>query len=424
MHYFNRLFVALIFITPVSLAHAQNDVQKPSEQLSHNQIANEMFLQSEQGAEKAIPLAESVVEPAQDPNYELVQDITIDPDFDVLKAATGEDQSPLFDALQNVQKEMDLSAIRNQTKYPKDMYMFILVSLSIPAENLQAMMYDMAYAFPDKKIVLVFRGALNNDISALVNYVWNYQPPGMEVSVVIDPTVFHAFEPAGVPFYAIQVKQDDWRSVIGNVPISQAIQYSEKDNYQGEPVGRIYPINEPDMLTEIYKRIEEIDWNEQIQNAEEKVLGPQAPRVDITHATESYRYLVDPTVTIEQDIYAHNDQLIVAQGQQINPLKYMPLTKRYIFVDVTSPEHVELLRYLRAEYPTAKVISSALPSATDRIPLHEEFGVIYQIDPLIHERFGLEHVPSIVYQKGDMLAVDVIAIDDFIGSIKDDKGSR
>ena len=421
MRYSNISTALLLLLSVMFHAHAQQKQDVTSQRINHNKISNEIFLNSEKRAEQAIPLAESVVDPAQDPNYELVEDFRVDPDFDVLKAATGEDQSPLFDALQNVQKEMNLSVIRDQTKYPKDMYMFILVSLSIPAENLQAMMYDMAYAYPDKKIVLVFRGALNNDISALVNYVWNYQPPGMEVSVLIDPTVFHAFEPEGVPFYAIQVKEDDWRSVIGNVPISQAIQYADKDNYKGEPVGRIYPINEPDMLAEIYKRIEEIDWNEQIDTAEQRVLGPQVPRVDITYATESYRYLVDPTVTIEQDIYAHNDELIVAQGQQINPLQYMPLSKRYIFVDVTSPEHVLLLRYLREEYPTAKVISSALPSAEERGPLHEEFGVIYQIDPLIHERFGLEHIPSIVYQKGDKLAVDVIAIDDFIKAVSVDE---
>ena len=39
--------------------------------------------------------------------------------------------------------------------------------------------------------------------------------------------------------------------------------------------------------------------------------------------------------------------------------------------------------------------------------------MIYQVDPMLDERFGLERVPSMVYQDGIMLAVDVLSPDEF-----------
>jgi conjugal transfer pilus assembly protein TraW len=201
--------------------------------------------------------------------------------------------------------------------------------------------------------------------------------------------------------------------VIGNVNLSQVIQYAENDNYAGEAVGRIYPIAEPSMLDEMIARANEIDWDTMKADAIDKLLAAQKARIDIPRTVTSYSYYVDPTVTIEEDIYVHDNQLLVAAGTRINPLEHMPLTKRYLIFDVSDDTQIPLLRYLVDQYPFSKIISTRLPSSELRAPLHEEFGMIYQVDPMLHERFGLERVPSMVYQDGIMLAVDVLSPDEF-----------
>jgi hypothetical protein len=363
--------------------------------------------------EAQLALAKSVQDGAQAPiDRSQLNDINMTPEFDVLANNEGAEDSVLWQALQEAQANMNLAEMK-QTRYPTDMYIYLLVSMSIPAENLKGMMYDMAFAYPDKQIVLVFQGALNNDVESMVQYLYRYMPDDMSVPIVIDPIIFNAFEPPGVPFYAIQIEPDNWKGVLGNVPISQAIQYAEKPQYDGKPVGRLYPIVEPNMLDEIHAKIRSMDWEKIKQTSKDKLLAKQQTHVELPDATQSYSYLVDMTVTIEQDIVAHNDEVIVAQGEQINPLRYMPLSKHYIFVDADNDTHIPLLRYLKAQHPLSTVISTTLPEAAERKALFEEFGEIYHLDPLLAERFGLERVPSIAYQHKDMLAVDVLAIADF-----------
>jgi conjugal transfer pilus assembly protein TraW len=341
-----------------------------------------------------------------------------DTKFSSLAASRGEvplpeSESQLWKQLEAASSQMNLQSVRQQSKYPDDMYMFILISLSMPVNDLKTMMYDMTYQYPDKQMVLVLNGALNNDVSALVNYLWKLMPDEMEVPVVIDPNVFKSFDPPGVPYFAVQRAPDDWRQVIGNVNLSQVIQYAENDNYAGEAVGRIYPIAEPSMLDEMIARANEIDWDTMKADAIDKLLAAQKARIDIPRTVTSYSYYVDPTVTIEEDIYVHDNQLLVAAGTRINPLEHMPLTKRYLIFDVSDDTQIPLLRYLVDQYPFSKIISTRLPSSELRAPLHEEFGMIYQVDPMLHERFGLERVPSMVYQDGIMLAVDVLSPDEF-----------
>ena len=416
MHYFKYTVVALGCVV-CSYALANNS-QDPSVHQQAHQIAVEINQTTDAQVEAQLDNAQALLDGAEAPLNEAqlgLDETTLSPDFDVLTDAnTGNDQSVLWQALQDATGKMDLQSMRNQTKYPQDMYIYLLLSMSVPADNIRAMMYDMAFAYPEKQIVLVFQGALNNDVTAMVKYLYDFMPPDMSIPIVIDPNIFNAFEPPGVPYYAIQVEPDDWRQVVGNVPISQAIQYAENEGYDGTPVGRIYPIVEPNMLEEIYSAIKEIDWDEMRDNTVKKLKDKQPARVDLPNATLTYSYLVDVSVVIEQDIVTHDDQIIIAQGEVINPLKYLPLTRRYIFIDATDETQIEILRFWRERHPMATAIATHLPDADTRKVLHEEFGEIYQLDPLLAERFGLEKVPSIAYQHGEHLAVDVINPQDFI----------
>ena len=106
--------------------------------------------------------------------------------------------------------------------------------------------------------------------------------------------------------------------------------------------GAVWPVEEPDLLDEIEKRLENMKTSGELARmnraalarARERIEAP--PRVSgIAPAREHGARLFDPSVEIEQDVFAPDGALIAARGTRINPLEKHPLTRDLLFIDGT-----------------------------------------------------------------------------------------
>jgi conjugal transfer pilus assembly protein TraW len=291
-----------------------------------------------------------------------------------------------------------------------DVKAFILVSLSMPAISLEKIFTEVAYQYPNEDIIFVFQGWEAPHFSLFNSRVNKLLPTEKAPVVVIDPTIFKKLEVSEVPYFAINLGDKGWKKVAGDVSYFSAVEEANSHYEKFVPIGKTYPISEPNILDYIYDKIEKADWDSQIAQATDKLIQQKSSQVNLQNAVTSYRYLVDGTVTINDDISSQDSDFVDA-GTTVNPLEHMNFTSQYAIIDATSATQLGILRHWKTIHSNVKMMTTTLPDVQIRSKLTKEFGEVHQIDPLLTKRFGLERVPSLVYQNGHKLVVEVVQHD-------------
>lgn len=326
----------------------------------------------------------------------------------VFENSQGDSDETLWNTLAQASQQQSLLT-KKQERYG-GVKTYILVSLSMPVTSLETLFTEVGYLKNKSDIVFVFQGWPAPNFNAFLAKVDKLMPLDHEPNVVVDPTIFKTLEVNEVPFFAIKTEDKGWKKVLGDVSLSRAINEANSHYDRFTPIGPIYPIIEPNMLDYIYKKIEETNWEEAISKATNKLIDKQPSRVDLPLSNDSYQYFVDGTVTINEDVSVKGES-IVEPGHKVNPLDHISLSKAYAIIDVSSSAQLDIVRYWKKSHRNVKVITTVLPSFKEKHALEGEFGTIHQLDPMLAKRFGLEKVPSIVYQKGNGLIVEVVKHD-------------
>ena len=178
--------------------------------------------------------------------------------------------------------------------------------------------------------------------------------------------------------------------------------------------GAVWPIEEPDLLTEIETRLGEMEATgeltrmrrEALERARERVEAP-ARVAGIAPARVPRTRLFDPSVTLEEDVRAADGTLIAARGARVNPLTTHPLTRDLLFIDGTRP--VEVAWALRHEKPSVIVLLAGRP-----LDLTRAHGRAFFFDQggRLTRRFGLLATPSVVAAAGSALKITEVPLED------------
>lgn len=178
--------------------------------------------------------------------------------------------------------------------------------------------------------------------------------------------------------------------------------------------GAVWHIEEPDLLTEIEGRLESMETSgelarmrrEAVESARKRIEAP--PRVaGVTPARERRTRLFDPSVEIEQDVFAPDGALIAARGTRINPLERRPLTRALLFIDGTRPVEVEWA--LRHEKPSVIVLLAGRPLELMRA--HER-AFFFDQGGRLARRFGLAATPSLLEAEGSFVRITEVPLED------------
>ena len=176
--------------------------------------------------------------------------------------------------------------------------------------------------------------------------------------------------------------------------------------------GEIWPIEEPDLLTQVEDVLVELDRSGELARLNDEARARARERLEappavpgIVPATVSRTWLFDPAITVVEDVLGPDGTVIAAAGTHIEPLAHRPLTQRLLFIDGTRPLEVEWA--LAQVAPTRIVLLAGRP-----FDLARAHGRAFYFDQAgtLTQRFGLSATPSRIRQEGLKLRIAEIPL--------------
>lgn len=187
-------------------------------------------------------------------------------------------------------------------------------------------------------------------------------------------------------------------------------------------IGPVYPIKEPSLLDSILSKLKQMEQTGQIQQiqqqwqnmARDRVLNPQGTSLPKVNANSQRFY--DPSITVNRDIYLPDGQLLHKAGTVVNPLTIKSFSKRMIFIDATVQSQVNWAKnqYEQSGWRDKVILVKGSYVDVMKAWKHPVYfdqlgGTLGQRETLV-QRFGIQAVPSMVYQSGDKLIIEEVKL--------------
>lgn len=295
---------------------------------------------------------------------------------------------------------------------PNDV-MYVYFSLSMPEETIRSLFLQALQDDPSRTVIFVLRGWDAPGPNRLVARLNALFPDAEKLrqlpNVQINPTLYQQQGIETVPTFTTKDAAGKWGAVIGSTSIVDAIDRIEKGQYDNQVIGPTFNIEEPDILKLIQARIAQVDWKAHVDRAKKDLLTKATVGRALPYASESESYLVDLTIVNNNDLRGAEGEVFAPAGVSINPFDYMTTQKRYIFFDANSEEQVQQALAWRNQYDyTTMITTEPVRTVEGRKQVIQILGQpVHEVNELLISRFRLKAVPSIAYQEGKMLRVDV-----------------
>jgi conjugal transfer pilus assembly protein TraW len=181
--------------------------------------------------------------------------------------------------------------------------------------------------------------------------------------------------------------------------------------------GNTWEIGERDFLDVMRERVVEFEksgkFAELKKKAESKVrdriLNP-APidgiKTAMTGTERTYYY--DPSFVVEKTITDHQGNIVVPAGRVVSPLHFISLSKPLLFIDARDNRQVNYAHEFITKEPRTKVILVA--GSWVELTKKWRTQIYYDQAARIVHKFGIEQVPAVVRQQGELLKIDEIAL--------------
>ena len=165
-------------------------------------------------------------------------------------------------------------------------------------------------------------------------------------------------------------------------------------------IGRVWPIAEPDALSEIEGRAAHVPDMKSAFGPRQNWSAMKAATLGIAHVDQNRT--VVPFYTLDQDIRLADGKLLYAKGYSFNPLAYVSLPQWLI---VVHPR--DLAWALRTARPADFILLAAgTPGDGDAITLGERHGrALFLLEERVKVRLELTVAPVIVAQAGQKLVL-------------------
>jgi conjugal transfer pilus assembly protein TraW len=181
-------------------------------------------------------------------------------------------------------------------------------------------------------------------------------------------------------------------------------------------MGETYKIAEIDFLEYIQSQIEQKQKNGQWQILQEQVrnkityLRDRPRRVEgLSRAQENKRWLFDPSIILDRNIFTKSGNLIATAGTHVNPLVYISLSKTLIFFDGDDQEQVAwAIEQNKKINNKSKLI--LINGSLIKIESKTKTRLYFDQEGRLTNRFGIKHVPALVRQEGLKLLINEVRI--------------
>ena len=179
-----------------------------------------------------------------------------------------------------------------------------------------------------------------------------------------------------------------------------------------EQMGPVLPIIEDDMRRTIQERFE-TKLPELKKQLADSIRNYRVPAFPHPTTDTSRTLLVDPTMTLENDVVGPQGQLIARAGTRINPLHTIALLRTYLVLDGSDARQIawaikEINR--KTGRPTTLLLTDGnLATVKASVPAGTP---VYPAPADLFTRFPVETVPARLSQRSDQLRIDFIAEQD------------
>lgn len=164
--------------------------------------------------------------------------------------------------------------------------------------------------------------------------------------------------------------------------------------------GALFSIDEEDMIDVLKRRLLQLKESGKLEEfqhefnakARKAVLEPR-PVAHITPTVHERVFYVDPTLIIEGDIVlpegvAGAGHILAREGDRINPLKTLTLSKGLLFIDGDDVAQQQMAMRLKDRFEI--VLVKGKPLALEE---HLQISVFFDQGGILTKRFGIHHVP-------------------------------
>jgi conjugal transfer pilus assembly protein TraW len=179
-------------------------------------------------------------------------------------------------------------------------------------------------------------------------------------------------------------------------------------------VGKTYPITEPDMIAWIKSKANAMVQNGQWEQLQKQAIATTkaqinnpAPVAWISDAVETKTWYYTPIVTVKEDLTDGRGHTVAKPGKY-NALRYKPFDVQLLFINGNNQKQVDWALAKNAE---SGVKTKIVLTQGSFMNLDKKYKVWFYYDQngKYTEKLNIKHVPAIVTQAGDQLAITEIA---------------
>lgn len=181
-------------------------------------------------------------------------------------------------------------------------------------------------------------------------------------------------------------------------------------------IGPTYPIAEQNLLEMIAQRLRALEKSGQLHALQEQAIAKgraavanPAPVAGLTPAKAPRTVYVDPTYVLDKNILDAQGHVLFPAGTRTNPLAITPMSRKLMFFDARDPGQVRVARSL-LQRDGARIKPVLVGGSYLELMKQWKTRIYFDQQGRLVGRFGIRHVPALVYQEGMRLRIDEIVV--------------
>lgn len=237
--------------------------------------------------------------------------------------------------------------------------------------------------------------------------------------VLINPVGYERYGVNVVPTIIRDMGDGTFHRLEGSININyfeDAIAQQIGNDRLNQRVGPTWQIEEINLIDEMKRRMESIDWEAKKKAAVARFWQNQSMQ-SLPAASKSERWMIDPTVKVVKDVVDNKGNVLAKAGTVVNPLAQVYAPLRMIVINPQSQVELDWVKDYREKNPFG---GQTMVLATD-YSKDQGWDVMKRANEYLQtrtrlvpreliERFHLAATPSVITTSGKVFSVEQIAI--------------
>ena len=194
------------------------------------------------------------------------------------------------------------------------------------------------------------------------------------------------------------------------------IPYGENSASNLGTQGRIYEIEEQDVLEMIKERLTAMEKNGEIEIQNQKLKTQALSSIERPAAVSRLKPTTKPRVfekdlslTVPEDIKDAQGKVFCKAGTKVNPLQNVSTKKSLIFLNGDDQKQLD---WALREYQNQKELAKLVLVNGSPLELMRQYEIPFYFDQAgrLSQYFNLEQIPALIYQKNDKLIISEVKL--------------